>query len=558
MRNYSYDEYTYDNVGNRISKTAVEGDVSVVTSYTYNEENRLTQSVTGDVTTYYGYDNNGNQISEWIRIANVPVSSDSNIRLEFQKIDNDDLLTFYEYDIFNRLSKIKQGKDVIETVYTADGKKLSRTTNGNITYYIYDGNVVIEELNEDNEETARNVYGRNRITREDSSNKIVYGYNGHGDVIYQAKLDGEVLLIYGYDEFGNVVFERNLEDDGSLFAPSMVPPIGGVEELPEIEYHSIDNPYRYAGYEYLEQIGIYDLNARYYNPEIARFLSPDPYYNLGNRVIGLYEINVPNAWKIVFSNALYTYCGNNPIGFNDYSGLDPVPQWASRIKYGGATEEDYEKALRIHSIGTASAWAGSAGFIVRYAIKMALERENKITTLDYNGLNLIANRERNLNTIKYDETKKIVSIPKYYDDVGYGFDISQENLPAGFVAGDLTAEEAYELLKISSQKFADAIANGFSIYLNQNQFNALVLLKYNIGYLSNIPGFMDYIENGVYDREEMTSMINGYYDSIIKGNPEKAIYRNGWYNRTEAMLDVFFDGNYGYMPIDAVNGEVNK
>ena len=263
--------YTYDNAGNRISKTAVDGDVSVVTSYTYNEENRLTQSVTGDVTTYYGYDNNGNQISEWIRIANVPVSSDSNIRLEFQKIDNDDLLTFYEYDIFNRLSKIKQGKDVIETVYTADGKKLSRTTNGNITYYIYDGNVVIEEQNEDNEETARNVYGRNRITREDSSNKIVYGYNGHGDVIYQAKLDGEVLLIYGYDEFGNVVFERNLEDDGSLFAPSMVPPIGGVEELPEIEYHSIDNPYRYAGYEYLEQIGIYDLNARYYNPKLQDF-----------------------------------------------------------------------------------------------------------------------------------------------------------------------------------------------------------------------------------------------------------------------------------------------
>ena len=312
--------YTYDNAGNRISKTAVEGDVSVVTSYTYNEENRLTQSVTGDVTTYYGYDNNGNQISEWIRIANVPVSSDSNIRLEFQKIDNDDLLTFYEYDIFNRLSKIKQGKDVIETVYTADGKKLSRTTNGNITYYIYDGNVVIEELNEDNEETARNVYGRNRITREDSSNKIVYGYNGHGDVIYQAKLDGEVLLIYGYDEFGNVVFERNLEDDGSLFAPSMVPPIGGVEELPEIEYHSIDNPYRYAGYEYLEQIGIYDLNARYYNPEIARFLSQDPYYNLGNRVIGLYEINVPTAASIIQANNIYVYCGNNPITLYDKSG----------------------------------------------------------------------------------------------------------------------------------------------------------------------------------------------------------------------------------------------
>ena len=32
--------------------------------------------------------------------------------------------------------------------------------------FVYDGNVVTEEQNEDNEETARNVYGRNIITRE--------------------------------------------------------------------------------------------------------------------------------------------------------------------------------------------------------------------------------------------------------------------------------------------------------------------------------------------------------------------------------------------------------
>ncbi len=44
---------------------------------------------------------------------------------------------------------------VIENTYTADGKKLSRTTNGEVTYYVYDGNVVIEEQNEDNEETSR-------------------------------------------------------------------------------------------------------------------------------------------------------------------------------------------------------------------------------------------------------------------------------------------------------------------------------------------------------------------------------------------------------------------
>ena len=61
----------------------------------------------------------------------------------------------YAYDAFDRLIKIEQGEDVIENAYTADGKKLSRTTNGEVTYYVYDGNVVIEEQDEDNDETSR-------------------------------------------------------------------------------------------------------------------------------------------------------------------------------------------------------------------------------------------------------------------------------------------------------------------------------------------------------------------------------------------------------------------
>ena len=76
----------------------------------------------------------------------------------------------------------------------------------------------------------------------------------------------------------------------------------------------------YAGYEYLDSVDLYDLNARYYNPKTARFLSEDPYFNLGNRVIGLYEINVPNVLSIMQANALYAYCGNMPITLIDLTG----------------------------------------------------------------------------------------------------------------------------------------------------------------------------------------------------------------------------------------------
>ncbi len=191
------------------------------------------------------------------------------------------------------------------------------TTNGVLTYYVYDGNVVIEEQSSNNSESARNVYGRNLITREVSSDKNVYGYNGHGDVVYLTDTDGIVQITYDYDEFGNPVETTSYRIQPK--APGMVE-VEDAEEKVEIITSAIYNPYRYACYEYIEEIGIYDLNARYYNPEIVRFLSQDPYYDLGNRVIGFYEINDPTAASIMQANNLYAYCGNNPATFIDPQG----------------------------------------------------------------------------------------------------------------------------------------------------------------------------------------------------------------------------------------------
>ena len=41
---------------------------------------------------------------------------------------------------------------------------------------------------------------------------------------------------------------------------------------------------------------------------------------MGNRVIGLYEINVPTAASIMQANNLYLYCGNTPFVYIDPSG----------------------------------------------------------------------------------------------------------------------------------------------------------------------------------------------------------------------------------------------
>ena len=75
-------------------------------------------------------------LPEWTRIANSDVVS-SGVQLGLQSEATDALLTRYVYDVL----KIEHGADVIENAYTDDGKKLSRTTNSKITYYVYDGNI---------------------------------------------------------------------------------------------------------------------------------------------------------------------------------------------------------------------------------------------------------------------------------------------------------------------------------------------------------------------------------------------------------------------------------
>ena len=65
---------------------------------------------------------------------------------------------------------------------------------------------------------------------------------------------------------------------------------------------SIGNPWRYCGKRVDKEIGLIYFGYRYYDPEVGRWISPDP---LGG-------IDGPN---------LYTYARNNPMTYVDYFGL---------------------------------------------------------------------------------------------------------------------------------------------------------------------------------------------------------------------------------------------
>ncbi len=66
------------------------------------------------------------------------------------------------------------------------------------------------------------------------------------------------------------------------------------------------NPFRYRGYYYDIETGLYYLNSRYYDPQIGRFINADDVSNLDAETIN--GLN------------LYSYCLNNPIGDIDVDG----------------------------------------------------------------------------------------------------------------------------------------------------------------------------------------------------------------------------------------------
>lgn len=107
--------------------------------------------------------------------------------------------------------------------------------------------------------------------------KHTYETNAQGDVTGLVDGSGSEVVNYTYDSWGKL-----LNIGGSL--ASIVGTI---------------NPFRYRGYYYDTETGLYLLQSRYYNPEIGRFISKDdPSYHVGSSGI--------NA-------NLYAYCSNNPI-----------------------------------------------------------------------------------------------------------------------------------------------------------------------------------------------------------------------------------------------------
>jgi RHS repeat-associated protein len=148
------------------------------------------------------------------------------------------------------------------------------------TRYIYEYDEVILELDATGSQTARNVRGNRNISRTTGAT-VYFHHNGQGDVTSLGNASGTIVAEYYYDAWGNHLRAESQHE----------------------------NPYRYRGYIFDEDSGLYYLKARFYDPELARFMQEDTYRGRQSDPLSL---------------NLYTYCHNNPIKYYDPTGHNAV------------------------------------------------------------------------------------------------------------------------------------------------------------------------------------------------------------------------------------------
>ena len=121
-----------------------------------------------------------------------------------------------------------------------------------------------------------------------------YLKNLQGDIIAIADAQGDVVVRYSYDAWGKCSIEKDTSANGSVASA---------------------NPFRYRGYYFDDEIGLYYVSSRYYDPEIGRFLNSDD---------TSYAINQLGSTE----HNLYAYCSNDPVNSVDIGGFFTIKIYA--------------------------------------------------------------------------------------------------------------------------------------------------------------------------------------------------------------------------------------
>ena len=298
--------YAYDDNGNVTSIT--KGSASA--SYTYDALNQLTRVNDGftNKTTTYTYDNAGNILerkeydyttgtlgtpTDTVSYTYDSTWKDKLVSYDGQTITYDEIgnpLSYRGYTLTwqgKRLQSLSGNSTTASYTYDEQGVRSSKTVNNVTTTFSYNGSLLMAQVQGSGASQVKQLYSYDAngqlVSVNYNGTEYYYLRNGQTDIVGLMDGNGTKVVEYTYDAWGKLI-----STTGTL-ATSL----------------GADNPFRYRGYYYDTETGLYYLTTRYYDPEVCRFISADVYMTTGQGVLG---------------GNMFAYCLNNPLIYDDDQG----------------------------------------------------------------------------------------------------------------------------------------------------------------------------------------------------------------------------------------------
>lgn len=308
------ESYTYDACGNveTMVERSADGSERKIRYY-YDALNQLVRedNQKQNKTICYTYDVGGNMVrrdeyryTENPVITEAPRKSDT---FEYQTGGWRDQLRFYngqaitydamgnplqylgmqmEWEKGHQLRHITGAGLDMYCMYNDSGKRIRKTVNGVTTDFYLDGSAILMQTSSDGSRIDFFYDDKGNVFAMKYQNEMYfYRKNLFGDILGILDSHGTELVKYEYNSWGKLL---NLTDYSS----------NGLGRK---------NPFRFKGYYYDEELGMYYLNSRYYDPEVGRFISPD-------------TTDILEVQDDLYDKNLYAYCDNNSVMRIDSSG----------------------------------------------------------------------------------------------------------------------------------------------------------------------------------------------------------------------------------------------
>ena len=283
--------YEYD-AEERITK--VTDSVDGTTTYTYDALGQLlTETKNGIIVNTMVYDNYGNIVKKNGKVYTYgnTVWKDLLTGFDGKTISYDaqgNPTSYLGHTLTWEKGRQLKSFDSNTYTYNANGIRTSKTVGGVKHTYTLEGTKILRETWGAN--TLIPIYDNEESVCGILYNNTPYYFikNLQGDIIAIVDKDAQTVAEYSYDAWGVPTVKSGSSNSG----------IANV------------NPFRYRGYYYDAEIGLYYLQSRYYNPVVGRFINADgtDYLAIDGTIL---------ACNII------CYCQNSPTQAADPNGHGP-------------------------------------------------------------------------------------------------------------------------------------------------------------------------------------------------------------------------------------------